>query len=118
MNKTYTARFGKTKSVKYYCCPVCQKNSTDRAEIEKHFRESHQIKTDEVIYCTVCGAGWHVNAYGKRGARERAENCFRKHQEEGNADEVAALTFFLSGGNFGYVKIVENEVKINEPNEQ
>ena len=29
-------------------------------------------------------------------------DCVRKHQEEGNIDDVAAATFFLSEGAFGY----------------
>lgn len=47
----------RSRSVKYYCCPVCGKNSTDRIAIEKHYRERHPVKIDEVIYCNICGAG-------------------------------------------------------------
>lgn len=93
-----------TINVIYYECPVCGRNSTSRKEIERHFRE-HQIKTDEVIYCKICGAGWHVNAYGKIRAEEKAKECYKKHIEAGDADEVAARAFFLSKGAFGYVRV-------------
>ncbi len=93
-----------TISVTYYECPVCGKNSTSKPEIERHFRQ-HQIKADEVIYCKICGAGWYVNAYGKIGAQERAKECYKKHIEAGDADEVAARAFFLSKGAFGYVRM-------------
>lgn len=93
-----------TISATYYECPVCGKNSTSKHEIEKHFRQ-HQIKADEVIYCKICGAGWYVNAYGKQIAKEKAEKCYKKHIEAGNADEVAAKAFFLSKGVFGYVRV-------------
>lgn len=97
-----------TISATYYECPVCGKNSTSKQEIEQHFRQ-HQIKVDEVIYCKICGAGWYVNAYGKIKAREKAEECYKKHIEAGNADEVAARAFFLSKGVFGYVRVNERE---------
>lgn len=93
-----------TISVTYYECPVCGKYSTSKQEIEKHFRQ-HQIKDDEVIYCKICGAGWYVNAYGKIRAKEKAEECYKKHIEAGDADEVAARAFFLSKGVFGYVRV-------------
>lgn len=97
-----------TISVTYYKCPVCGKNSTNKKEIERHFRQ-HQIKDDEVIYCNICGAGWHVNAYGKIRAKKEAEECYKRHIEEGDADEVATKTFFLSEGAFGYVKVIGKE---------
>jgi len=95
----------RSRSVKYYCCPVCGKNSTDRIAIEKHYRERHPVKIDEVIYCNICGAGWHVNAYGDRGARERAAACYQSHIDNGDMDETAGMAFFLSGGSFGYVNV-------------
>ena len=95
----------RSRSVKYYCCPVCGKNSTDRIAIEKHYRERHPVKIDEVIYCNICGAGWHVNAYGDRGARERAAACYQSHIDNGDMDETAGRAFFLSGGSFGYVNV-------------
>ena len=98
-----------TISVTYYECPVCGKNSTNKKEIERHFRQ-HQIMDDEVIYCNICGAGWYVNAYGKIRAEKKAEECYKRHIEEGNADEVAAKAFFLSEGTFGYVKVIGKEV--------
>lgn len=85
----------------YYHCPVCRYNSTDRKEVQRHFR-THTIQAEEVVYCNICGAGWYVSAYGEHGARERAAACVGKHQEEGNIDDVAAATFFLSEGAFGY----------------
>lgn len=91
-------------SVIYYECPVCGRNSINRKEIARHFRE-HQIKTDEVIYCKICGAGWHVNAYGKIRAEEKAKECYKKHIETGDADKVATEAFFLSKGAFGYVRV-------------
>lgn len=84
----------RSRSVKYYCCPVCGKNSTDRIAIEKHYRERHPVKIDEVIYCNICGAGWHVNAYGDRGARERAAACYQSHIDNGDMDETAGRAFF------------------------
>lgn len=94
----------KTISVIYYECPVCGRNSINKKEIEQHFRQ-HQIEDDEVIYCKICGAGWHVNAYGKKRAEEMAKECYKRHIEAGDADETATRAFFLSKGAFGYVKI-------------
>lgn len=71
----------------------------------KHYRERHPVKIDEVIYCNICGAGWHVNAYGDRGARERAAACYQSHIDNGDMDETAGRAFFLSGGSFGYVNV-------------
>lgn len=98
----------RTINVTYYECPVCGKNSTNKQEIENHFRQ-HQIKTNRTIYCKICGAGWYVSAYGKKRAKELAEECYKRHIEAGNADETAARSFFLSKGAFGYVKIKESE---------
>lgn len=95
--------------VTYYECPVCGKNSVNRKEIHEHFRQ-HQIKTDEVVYCNICGAGWHTNAYGEK-AEEMARECYKRHLEDGDADETATKAFFLSKGVFGYVKVEENEGK-------
>ena len=92
----------------YYHCPVCRYNSTDREKVQRHFR-THTIQTEEVVYCNVCGAGWHVSAYGEQGARKNAADCVRKHQEEGNIDDVAAATFFLSEGAFGYPTVKKGE---------
>ncbi len=94
-----------TISVIYYKCPVCGRNSTNKKEIERHFRQQHQIKDDEVIYCKICGAGWHVNAYGKKRAVEMAKECYKRHITAGDADETATRAFFLSKGVFGYVRI-------------
>ncbi len=94
----------------YYECPVCGRYSTNKKEIEQHFRQ-HQIKADEVIYCKICGAGWYVNAYGKIRAKEKAEECYKKHIEARNADETAARAFFLSKGVFGYVRMESGEVE-------
>lgn len=88
----------------YYHCPVCRYNSTDREAVQRHFR-THTIQEEEVIYCNICGAGWHVSAYGELCARKMAANCVKKHKEEGNIDDVAAKTFFLSEGAFGYPTI-------------
>lgn len=101
----------RTRKVKYYCCPVCGNKSTDRMAIEKHYRERHPLKTDEVIYCNICGAGWSVNAYGDRGAREQAAACYQKHIDKGDINEAATRTFFLSGGLFGYVKVKRGNTK-------
>lgn len=98
----------KTKSVIYYECPACGKNSSNRQEIQKHFA-THTLKTAEVVYCNICGAGWHVNHYGKAQAVKMAERCHQKHINEGNIDEVAAQTFFLSGGSFGYTRVKEGK---------
>lgn len=98
-----------TISVTYYKCPVCGKNSTNKKEIEQHFKR-HGIEEEEVIYCKTCGAGWDVNTYGRMRAKREAEECYKRHIEEGNADEVATETFFLSEGTFGYVKVIGKEV--------
>lgn len=90
----------------YYYCPVCRYNSTDREAVQRHFR-THTIRAEEVVYCNICGAGWYVNAYGEKGARDAAAACVRKHQEKGDADDVAAATFFLSEGAFGYIKKIK-----------
>lgn len=82
-----------TISVIYYKCPVCGRNSTNKKEIERHFRQQHQIKDDEVIYCKICGAGWHVNAYGKKRAVEMAKECYKRHITAGDADETATRAF-------------------------
>ncbi|SHO50110.1 hypothetical protein [Anaerocolumna xylanovorans] len=96
----------KTIQVTYYECPVCGYNHTDRQKVYKHFT-SHPIKVNEIVYCKICGAGWNVKARGKEAAIRKAEECFQKHQEEGNIDEVATEAFFLSHGAFGYVRKVE-----------
>lgn len=94
----------KTKRVTYYKCPVCGMNSTDRETVQRHFRQ-HTIQAEEVVYCNICGQGWYVGAWGEHGAIERAEACQKKHQKEGNTEDVAARTFFLSGGTFGFPTI-------------
>lgn len=94
----------KIKRVTYYKCPVCGMNSTDREAVQRHFRQ-HTIQAEEVVYCNICGQGWPVAAWGKRRATEKAEACQKKHQEEGNAEDTAARTFFLSGGAFGFPTI-------------
>ncbi|WP_024346569.1 hypothetical protein [Lacrimispora indolis] len=98
----------KIKSVVYYECPVCGLNSSNREKMQRHYA-GHTLKTDEVVYCNICGAGWHVNHYGKRRAVELAEECHQKHVDEGNVDKVAGRTFFLSGGSFGYVRVKEGK---------
>lgn len=109
----------KIKKVVFYECPVCGKSSSDRKEIEKHYK-SHTIKAEEVCYCSVCGEGWYSNAWGAARAAEMARKCYQKHIDEGNIDEVATRAFFLSGGAFGYVKTFgkgeehgENEKKVD-----
>lgn len=96
------------KRATFYECPVCGYSSGDRKVIQQHL-QSHPIITEEVVYCNICGAGWYVNAYGERGAKERAEECYQKHQRAGNMDEVAMRSFFMSGGRFGYTIIDEGE---------
>jgi hypothetical protein len=41
-------KFERTKSMTYYYCPICMLNSTNKAEIEKHFREGHQVKVKKI----------------------------------------------------------------------
>lgn len=91
-----------TKRMTFYSCPVCGMNSTDKKEIQDHFR-THTIKSEEWVYCRACGAGWSVAAYGLKSAAEQAKNCYNKHISEGNLTETAERTFFLSGGEFGFL---------------
>ena len=71
----------------YYKCPV--------------------IKAEEIVYCTICGAGWYVGAHRREGAYKRAKECYKRHFVEGDADQTAGMTFFLSKGTLGYVRIYE-----------
>lgn len=98
----------KTKSVVYYECPVCGENSSNHQDIQKHFT-SHTLKVDEVVYCNICGAGWHVNSYGKTRAVLLAEECHQKHIDEGTADDLAGQSYFITGGSIGYVKVKEGK---------
>lgn len=50
-------KFEKIKRVTYYRCPICEENSTNRAKIEMHFREAHQVRADKFICCGICGEG-------------------------------------------------------------
>ena len=90
----------------YYKCPVCGRKSTSESKIERHLRQ-HHIKTEEIVYCTICGAGWYVEAYGRKTAYEMAKECYKRHFVEGDADQIAGMSFFLSKGTFGYVRIYE-----------
>ena len=84
----------KIKKVTFYECPVCGKNSSDRKEIERHYK-SHTIKAEEVCYCSICGEGWYSNAWGAARAAEMARKCYQKHIDEGDIDEVATRAFFF-----------------------
>lgn len=95
-----------TISAIYYKCPVCDQSSTSKQNIEQHFYKEHPIKAEEVIYCKICGAGWYVNAYGRARAQEKAKECFKKHIETGEMDEVGKRAFFLSKGVFGFTRIL------------
>ena len=46
-------KFERTKSMTYYYCPICMLNSTNKAEIEKHFREGHQVKVKKNTYIAI-----------------------------------------------------------------
>lgn len=92
----------------YHECPVCGVQSTSKRKIEQHFRR-HQIKTEELVYCTICGAGYYVSAYGKKRATEMARECYKRHFIEEEADQTAGETFFLTGGQFGYVRMYGNQ---------
>lgn len=96
-----------TKKITFWKCPVCGLNSSDRQKVQKHFERSHTITAEEIVYCNICGAGWYVNAYGAAKASELANECYQKHMEAGECDEIAARTFFLSGGAFGYVQNIK-----------
>ena len=54
----------KVKKVIFYECPVCGKSSSDRKEIERHYK-THTIRAKEVCYCGICGEGWYSNAWGE-----------------------------------------------------
>lgn len=104
-------KFERTKSMTYYYCPICMLNSTNKAEIEKHFREGHQVKVKKYIHCNICGEGWDVQAFGEEGARKRAEQCCQSHIDNGKADREASISYFYSHGRFGYVKIGNCETR-------
>lgn len=95
-------------SVIYHECPVCGIQSISKRKIEQHFRK-HQIKTEELVYCTICGEGYYVRAYGKKRVTEKARECYKRHFVEEDADRTAGKTFFLTGGQFGYVRMYGNE---------
>ena len=100
------------KTMTFYKCPVCGKNSTDRMEIQQHFSQ-HTIIAEEIVYCSICGEGWYTNVYGQRGARQRAENCYLNHKKAGDTDETATRAFFLTGGEFGYPIVKKGEINDN-----
>lgn len=94
------------KKVTFYRCPACGMSSTDRKQIQDHFK-THSIQSEEWVYCHACGAGWSVAAYGKKRAEELARDCYKRHISDGNLIETASKTFFLSGGEFGFYKIIK-----------
>ena len=82
-------KFERTKSMTYYYCPICMLNSTNKAEIEKHFREGHQVKVKKYIHCNICGEGWNVQAFGEEGAGECADthkSCMSEAQLTEDSD--------------------------------
>lgn len=89
------------EKITLFSCPICGMNSTDRKEIQDHFKK-HTIRAEEWVYCRACGAGWSVAAWGPDGAAEHARNCYQKHIDEGNLTETAVRAFFLSGGTAGF----------------
>ena len=70
----------------------------------------HTITEEKIVYCNICGAGWYVDAYGEIGARKQAEACYEKHKEAGNMDETARQTFFSTGGDFGYIQVIQKRI--------
>lgn len=74
-----------TISVIYYKCPVCGRNSTNKKEIERHFRQQHQIKDDEVIYLLQDMRCWM--------ACER----IREEKSSGNGKRVLQKTYYSRG---------------------
>lgn len=103
--------FKRIKTMNYYCCPACNTISTTKAEIEKHLREDHQIKTERFIYCNICGCHWNVQTIGEEAAIKRAEQCFQSHIDSGNADQIASQCYFASHGRFGYLKYVKGGIE-------
>lgn len=45
-----------------------------------------------------------MEGWGHESAGRQAAACYEKHVSDGNIDDVATRAFFLSGGQFGYVK--------------
>lgn len=98
--------FKKIKCVEYWSCPVCGENSTNREEIEQHFRK-HQLKRESYIYCNICGTGWSVTRYGKERAMHDAEQRYQSHIDSGDADAIARRTYFYSNRFLSYAKSIE-----------
>nr|DAW97484.1 MAG TPA: zinc finger and BTB domain-containing protein [Bacteriophage sp.] len=105
-------KFERTKSMTYYCCPICEENSTNRAKIEMHFREAHQVRVNKFIRCGICGEGWSVRRFGEETAQRLAEQCCQSHIDVGNADQIATQSYFASHGCVGYVKSMEGEESV------
>lgn len=89
------------KIITFYKCPICHVNHSSPEEA-KRCMNKHQIEGETIIYCETCGAGWYVKAWGETRARGLAAACEKKHEEDGNAVEVARKAYFLSGGDHGW----------------
>ena len=98
-------KFERTKSMTYYCCPICEENSTN-------FREAHQVRVNKFIRCGICGEGWSVRRFGEETAQRLAEQCCQSHIDVGNADQIATQSYFASHGCVGYVKSMEGEESV------
>ena len=101
---------GEIRKIRFYKCPVCGKYSTDRKEIQAHYKR-HALETEEWIHCRACGAGWSVTAWGLERAENNARKCFREHICKDELREVAARTFFMTGGVFGFSEIVKGKAQ-------
>lgn len=94
------------KVIKYHICPVCERRFASR-EAAELCRQKHQIRIEEICYCSTCGAGWYVNSYGPELAAKLAKECERKHRDNGDEESTAMRTYFLSGGAFGKPKCLK-----------
>ena len=101
---------GEIKKIRFYRCPVCGKNSTNCREIQEHYRK-HTLETEEWVHCRACGAGWSATAWGPEKAEDRARKCYQEHIRKGELREVAARTFFATGGVFGFPEIVNGKAQ-------
>lgn len=98
------------KKIRFYSCPVCGKYSTNYREIQEHYKR-HTLAIEEWIHCRACGAGWSVTAWGLKRAENSARKCYQEHICKGELQEVAAKTFFMTGGVFGFPEIVKGKAQ-------